>query len=208
MPEELQHLLKRIRTEAVDQAEHDAEEILSQARTKAATLVKEAELKAQSVLAESDTEAKLFTERSSRALDQAGRDLLISVGNGVQQILQGLVEGEAGQAMDTPFLQGLLDKVISAYLGDGGSALEVTVGPEDQAALQSYFREKFQARLAAGSEVTVDPGLGKGFKIHFKDTHVYHDFTREAIADALGDLLQPHLAEVVSKAAQDAANPA
>ncbi len=208
MPEELQHLLKRIRTEAVDQAEQDAEEILGQARTKAANLVKEAEQKAQSILAESDTEAKLFTDRSSRALDQAGRDLLISVGNGVQQILQGLVEGETAQAMDTSFLQGLLDKVINAYLGDGGSALEVTVGPEDAAALQSYFREKLQARLKAGSDVRVDPGLGKGFKIHFKDTHVYHDFTSDAIAEALGDLLQPHLAEIVGKAAQDAANPA
>ena len=71
MPEQLQHLLKRIRTEAVDQAEQEAEEILSQARTRAATLVDEAKQKSQSILAEADTEAGLFTERSSRALDQA-----------------------------------------------------------------------------------------------------------------------------------------
>jgi V/A-type H+-transporting ATPase subunit E len=207
MPEELQHLLKRIRTEGVDQAEHEAEEILSQAKTKAASLVQEAKQKSQTILAEADTKAALFTERSSRALAQAGRDVLISVGNGVQQILQGLVEGEAATAMDTTFLQGLLDKVITAYVGDGGSALEVTVGPDDHAALQSYFREKFQDRLTGGSEVRVDPGLGKGFKIHFKDTHVYHDFTSEAVAEALGELLQPHLAEIVAQAAQNAATP-
>ena len=43
----------------------------------------------------------------------------------------------------------------------------------------------------------------KGFKVSFVDDHVYHDFTKEAIAESLTNFLRPQLAEIVHRVAQE-----
>lgn len=207
MPEQLQNLLQRIRTEAVDQADQEATVILEGARQKASAIVQEAEEKAKAALEKADRDALQFTERSHRALDQAGRDLLISVGNGVQEILQQVIEAEVSTKLTGTFLTDLLDKVVSAYAAGGAPGdLEIVSGPEDVESLRSYFQAKLKSRLAGGGQVTLDERLGAGFKVHLTEGHVSHDFSAEAVAEALGALLQPHLAEIVRKAASTSAD--
>jgi V/A-type H+-transporting ATPase subunit E len=205
MPDQLQHLLQRIRTEAVDQAEREAGVILENARQRAAKLVEEAEGQAKAALEKADRDARQYAERSSRALDQAGRDLLISVGNGVQKILGDVIESEASAALQGDFLEGILGRVISAYVEGGVEGeVQVLVGPEELEGLRAYFQAKLRDRLAGGGDVVLEEGMGAGFKVLFKEGHVAHDFSAGAIAEALGTLLQPHLAEVVRRAAQPA----
>jgi V/A-type H+/Na+-transporting ATPase subunit E len=203
MSDQLQHLLQRIRTEAVEQAEKEGGEILENARQKASGMIREAEEKAEAMLEKADLDSRQYTERSRRALDQAGRDLLISVGHGVQKILREVIESEVTEALEGEFLQDLLDKVVTSYASGGVEGdVEIRVGPEYLEALESYYRGKLKDRLAGGGRVVLDEGMGAGFKVLFTKGHVAHDFSAEAIAEALGSLLQPHLAEIVRRAAQ------
>lgn len=207
MAEELQHLIDRIQREAVDTGEQQAAKIVAQAREKAAAIVKDAEAQAAAIVEKAKADAQQYTARGQQALAQSARDLLITVGTGVEKIFAKLVSDSVDQAMDAATLQSMLTKIVEHYLATGGNAgsLEVLLNPADQSNLSNLFKQRFAAELAKGLQVTVDPRTAKGFKIRLRDKHIEHDFSREAIADAVAQFLRPALSETVYKIAREQA---
>ena len=204
MAEELQHLIDRIQKEAVQAAEDKAGHILSQAKEKAAAMVKDAEAKAKASLAKADKDAEAFTERSTKALEQAARDLLISVGQGVENILQDIVDESVDKALSLDVLKQMLVKMAEAYAQRQGdeSRIELLISEQDQKELIQFFADQYKAKMLHGVEVHVDSSVFKGFKVSFVDSHVYHDFTKEAIAESLVSFPRPQLAEIVHRVAR------
>ncbi len=207
MGEELQHLIERIRTDAVDEAQQQADAILKRARQEAADIKQKAESEARAHIEQAEKDAEVYTERSRKALDQAARDVLISVGQGIEKSVQELVREEVGTAMNGEVMQELLATVVESYLRKEGdiSQIELLLGREDRDRLTDYIKGRYQAQIKEGLRIGEDDGIIKGFRISFKDGTAYHDFSREAIADALGQFLRPELAEVVYSAAHQTA---
>lgn len=205
MAEELQHLIERIQREAVDTGEQQAGKIVAQAKEKAAATVREAEAKAAAIVEKAQKDSEQFTLRGQQALAQSSRDLLITVGQGVEKIFQELVRDTIDQALDAGEIQKLLTRVVEAYLKEGsqGQPLEVLLGKEDKAAIESFFRQRFAGALEKGIEIKADARLVKGFKVRLRDRHIEHDFSRESIADAVSVFLRPILAETVYKIARE-----
>lgn len=203
MPEELQYLIDRIQREAVDTGEQQAAKIVAQAREKAAALVREAEAKGAAIVEKAEIDATLFTQRGEQALAQSARDLLITVGRGVERIFDELADRATDQLVDAKTLQPVLARIMEAYAKDGGHAqnLEVMVSEVDRNALTDYFKQQFAAELDKGMKITVDPRIGKGFKVRRHDRHIEHDFSREAIAEAVSSFLRPALAETIRRVA-------
>ena len=204
MAEELQHLIDRIQKEAVQAAEDKAGHILSQAKEKAAAMVRDAETKAKTSLAKADKDAEAFTERSMKALEQAARDLLISVGQGVENILRDIVDESVDKALTLDVLKQMLVKMAEAYASRQGdeSRIELLISEQDQKELIQFFADQYKAKMLHGVEVHVDSTVFKGFKVSFVDSHVYHDFSKEAIAESLVSFLRPQLAEIVHRVAR------
>ena len=119
MAEELQYLIERIQKEAVDSAEQQAAQLIAQSKDRAAAIVKEAEEKAAAILRKAEQDAQVFTERSMRTLDQAARDLLITVGQGVENIIADIVAEAAGEALKPQVLEQMDSKLDwTQQLGD------------------------------------------------------------------------------------------
>jgi V/A-type H+-transporting ATPase subunit E len=205
MAEELQHLIERIQKEAVDTGEKQAATLVSQAREKAAVIVKEAEDKARALLQKAEKDAEAFTERSTKTLSQAARDLLITVGKGVENILSELVGQSVDKALNIQVLEKMLVRMVESYIAKGGSEtrLEVLVSPEDKKQLEAFFNEQFNQKLKAGVEIRSDKDIIKGFRVGYTNGQVYHDFTQDAIAEALSNFLRPQLAEIVHRVAKE-----
>lgn len=205
MAAELQHLIERIQREAVEAGEQQAARTLAQAKEKAAALVRDAEARAKRELAQADREAEAFTERSLRTLKQAARDLLITVGQGVENILSDIVDEAVDQTLRREVLEQILVQMIQAYFERGGaeSRLEVLVSPQDQKEIKKFFAARYHEKLAGGLEIHADNNIFKGFCVRVQGGKVYHDFTREAIAEALTHFLRPQLAEIVHRAARE-----
>jgi V/A-type H+-transporting ATPase subunit E len=55
--------------------------------------------------------------------------------------------------------------------------------------------------LERGLELHTDDSITRGFKVSFRDNHLYHDFTVQAIADSVSQLLKPPLREIVQRVA-------
>ena len=205
--QELQHLIERIRREAIADAEKKAEKIVSGAREKAAAQVKEAEAKAEALLRKADEDARVFVDRSRRTLEQAARDLLITVGQGVENILSDIVEGALEETLDDDLFRAMLVKIAETYAERDGneSRIEVLVSEKDQEALVQFFAGRYRDSLAKGVAIHTDNKILKGFRVSFTDGHVQHDFTPDAMAEALSTFLRPHLSEIVHRAARGAA---
>lgn len=205
MAEELQHLIERIQKEAVEKAQQEAEAILSRAKEKAAAIVREAEEKAQALLEKAEKDAQAFTERSRKTLEQAARDLLISVGQGVENILRDIVAEAVEEALTIDVLKEMLIRLAEAYAARAGeeTRVDLLISPQDKEQIVAFFAQQYRQRLLRGVEIHVDNELFKGFRVAFVDDHVYHDFSKEAIAEALTQFLRPHLAEIVHRVARE-----
>lgn len=204
MAEELQHLIDRIKQEGIETAEQQATQIIAKAKEKAAAIVKEAEQKAKTYLEDAERNSEAFTQRSTKTLEQAARDLLISVGQGVENILADIVAESVEKALSIEVLKQMLVKMAEAYAARQGneSRINLLISPQDKEELVRYFAEQYRQKLLSGVEIHVDNEIFKGFKVSFVDDHVYHDFTKEAIAESLTNFLRPQLAEIVHRVAQ------
>jgi V/A-type H+-transporting ATPase subunit E len=206
MAEELKHLIERIQKEAVDKSEKDAAQIVAQAREKAAAAVKDAEAKARVILEKAEKDSRVFVERSQRTLEQAARDLLITVGQGIENILEDIVGESVKGAMDPEMLKQMMLKIAQVYATQGGaeSRIEFLIDEKDQAQIVQFFADQYRQHLVQGLTIRAESGIAGGFRVALKDGHIYHEFTKPAIAEALCNFLRPHLAEIVHRAAREA----
>lgn len=199
MAEELKHLIEQIQKEGVEKANEQAETIISQAKDKAAKIVAEAEEKAHKLLKKAETEAEAFAERSVKTLEQAARDLLITVGQGCEKV----VSGTLGQAVDTALSGDFLQQMIKGVIEQSkGSNIVLSVNDADKAALATFCaaltkQSGKEIELVSNSEIL------SGFRVGFKNSNVYLDYTGEAVAEALSAFLRPELAKTVSAIAQE-----
>jgi V/A-type H+/Na+-transporting ATPase subunit E len=204
MVEELQHLIERIQKEAVDAAEQESARVIALAKDKASAILRAAEDQAKELTAKTEADARAFVERSKMTLEQAARDLLITVGKGVEKILSEAVASAVDQAMTIETLQQMLVKIVEAYVTRDGqeSRVDLLVSPRDREQLVRFFADQRRKKLMQGVNLHIDNSVLKGFKVSFVDDHVYHDFTSEAIAEALDNFLRPNLSEIVRRVAR------
>ena len=91
MPEDLQALIDHLQRDAVEEGRRRADALVETARAEADATVREAEARAAEILADAEKEAERRVERGTVALEQAGRDLLITLHQAIDDLFSGLV---------------------------------------------------------------------------------------------------------------------
>lgn len=201
MAEELKHLLDRIQREGVAKADEKADRIVADAEARAAAIVRDAEEKAGQILARAEKDALSFDERGRKALRQAARDTILSVGGAVSHTLDTLVADRIDKALTIDVLKQMLIKIAEAYASGGKTGnIDLVLGPSDEARLRDFILSELRSAVEKGLKVQSDNEIVSGFRISLADGHVHHDFTRDAIAESLCRLLRPHLADIVRDA--------
>lgn len=204
MTDELQSLIERIQREGVAKAASDADAIVARAKAQAEEIVKAAEARAQALLKQAESDARIYTERSTITLTQAARDVLLAVGQGLESILDEVIRRQVGQALSPETLKIMLGRIAQEYAARGmtENRLAVLLNSDDQQALARLVDAGVREALGQGVDLRADDRIIKGFRITSEGGRVVHDFSAAAIAEAIGALLKPRLAEIVSRAAQ------
>ena len=205
---ELEHLINRINQEGVEKGEKEAAEILARAKQHAAAIVGEAEVAAKALMEKAERDSEVYVERSIRSLEHAARDLLIGVGQSIENMIQDIVATETDEALDPKTLKRMMVKMAQAYAEKNGaeSRIELLIGEKDQTEIVRFFARQYRSWLAGGVNISIDRDVRKGFRVVLENERVYHDFTKPAIAEALTNFLRPHLAEIVHRAARGPSN--
>ena len=199
MAEELQSLLERIQKDGVQKAEAEAARLLEQARLQADNLEREAQDRAKAIVAKAERESAAFFERSRRALQQAGRDVVLSVAQSLNDTLSVIVRRDVSEALDAETLKRMLARVVDAYCTHPGGnvRIDILVPPALQREITAFFMDRYAEQMRHGLEIRGDTTLHAGFRVSFSGGNMQHDFSSEAIADALSQLLRPELAQIV-----------
>jgi V/A-type H+-transporting ATPase subunit E len=199
MSEELQSLLERIEKDGVEKADAQATAIVKAAEAKAAELTGNAEAQAAALIAKAEEDSKAFEARSSKALDQAARDTILSVERGVAAIFARIAEKEVDAALDTETIRSIVGTLIETYAkADAtGARMEIVLSEKQRADVVAHLSGRFQEQLAAGLTVEGTSAIASGFKVAVTDKEVEHDFTGEAVAEAMGKLLRSDLASII-----------
>jgi len=199
MAEELKHLIEQIQKEGVEKASKEAETIISQAKEKAAKIVAEAESQAQETLKKAETTSAAFAERSVKTLEQAARDLLITVGQGCEKVVSEILGTKVNESLSGELLQKMIADVVAQ---SEGKNITLSVTESDARSLAAFCAE--QAKQSGKQiELVADAEVLSGFKVGFEGENVVLDYTGEAVAEALSAFLRPELAKTVSGIARD-----
>jgi V/A-type H+-transporting ATPase subunit E len=206
MEEQLQGLLDRIQRDGVEKAEAQAEEIVAAARAEARRIVEEAERAAAEKTAKARQEADLFYERSTTTLEHAGRDFLLQLRGAIERVLRESAKEAVGDGLTPQTMATMLEHMAATYAAQDFKEhrIEVLVGPEDRERFVNLVFERYRDLIGQGLNIQVDDRIQGGFKVSFVDYRLYHDFTIDAIAEALSGLLKPPLDDIVRRAAEAA----
>jgi V/A-type H+/Na+-transporting ATPase subunit E len=199
MPEDLQALIDRLQRDAVEEGQRRAQRLLQEAEAAAAAIVRDAHAAASAEVARAAREADAYAARSRVALEGAGRDLLITVRHALDRLLDDVVHEAVGEQLKPELLGDLIIRMTDAYASRDGRARKATVllSAADLESLVRLFAQRYRDRLRDGVELRLGDAGEKGFRLVLVGDHLEHDFTQEAIAEALKRHLRPHLARIV-----------
>jgi V/A-type H+/Na+-transporting ATPase subunit E len=200
--EELQNLLDKIQRDGVERAEAQAARIVGEAEERARAILEEARASAEASVARAERDAHVFVERAHVALEQGVRDYLLRVQHGIEELLGEIMRGTVAEALTPSVVAQMLIKLSQAYgqAAAGDENVTVLLGERDADEFIELFMADFRRRIAAGVQIHIDDRIRKGFRISFGEGGPYHDFTVEAIAESLAEMLRPPLRDIVRRA--------
>ena len=194
MSENLDDLLEKIQREGVDKANEKAAKLLADAEAKAKDVCARAEAQAKGILEKAEKQAEAYAESSKRTIRQAAANTLIEVEGAVTRLFEKLLSVEVSKSMaDTGLVEGLVAEAVRAY-ADGTGSVSVAAG----AKLCDALRAKLAGQAAKGGvDVVLDETAGNGFRVLLANGRIEHNFTGQAVAEALAAQLRPSLAELL-----------
>ena len=201
MAEELQGILERIQKDGIEKADNEAAQIIAKAKEQAAEITAKAAQEAEALLKKADSDSAAFQQRAEKAIEQAARDVVISVGDAVTETLRSIVEAANDSSLKSDDFPAFIKKIVQAYVESSSpDSIELLVSEEDQERITKYFMTEMTDAMRAGLTISGDHSIISGFVVSLKDKSIYHDFSGETLTDAMSDLLRPQLAEIVKKA--------
>ena len=195
MAEEIQYLIDQIQKEGVEKAELEAEKIINEAKSEAEKIINEAKSEAEKSKSEAIDEAKSFKNKSITAIDQAARDLLITLGQSCEKVVLSTLDVSIKKELKHDYLKMLINKIIE----NQNESLSVLLNESDAKNLIGFVSD-IAKENSNEIDLSVDSNILSGFKIQFKENQVFLDYTNESLTNSLSEFLRPELAKIVSEA--------
>jgi len=202
MPQQVQELIDKIKSEGIEAAEHKGGEIIDQARQKAQSIEAEARKKAEQALAQAKEEIKRLQESTHMALKQASRDTVLSLKKEIERILAQIIKKEVKETLDPQQLAKIIEAAVQSAVDAKAVEGEVVIdfNKNDLEKLQGALLSKLQKQLKKGIRLQSSGDIAGGFTISFDDGRSSFDFTDESLASYLAAYLNAQTASLVKEA--------
>lgn len=197
MESQLQSLIDKIKTDGVAEAENQAQAIIAEAEKNASRIEADAKSKADEIEERAKQEAARTEEAGKKALEQAGRNLVLGLEKNITSLFDGVMKEEIKSALTPDVLANLLEKIVTKW--DSGKGVVVELSKEDASALTSGFLGKLQEKAKGGLTLHPVDTVDAGFSIGEKDGSAYYDFSDWGIAEVLAEYLNPMLGDILKK---------
>jgi len=127
---QLQELLERIRSEGVETATQQAEEIIRKAQSEALEIVNRAKKEAEEAQEEAARRIEAMERASRESLLQASRDAMIALKQSVQRLLDTAIRANVTAAFDEKMAAQVIPEVLKALALGQANDVEVLLPPD------------------------------------------------------------------------------
>lgn len=200
MDVQLKELLEKINKDGVESAQQKSSEIINDAEKKAESIIADARKKAEKIISDAKDDAERAEAGGKAAISQAGRDLILKTKTELESLFKAIVDADTKTAMSGSVLENAIVTVVKTWAS--GSDYDIQLSEKDFAELEKGLLSKLSSELKKGVEIKPFPGVDYGFRLTEKDGRAYFNFTAEAVAANLAELLNPKLSEIVKKSAE------
>lgn len=196
MESKLEHLIEKIKSDGIDEAQKAADEIIERARSEADQIRARSREEAEGIIAEAERKAEKISLNGEAALRQAARDTVLTTREQLTGLLDRVFKAKIGGSLDPDFLKELIARAADNFEGD----VEVLVNEKDAKALADFVLAHSRDGLDPTVTFKVDRSISGGFRIGLKGGDVHYDFTDESIMEFLSEFLNPAIRKILDKA--------
>ncbi len=189
----LDGLIAKVKTEAIEASEKEAQKIINEAKHKAEQIVAKAEADKKALISDAEKQAEGLVKKGKIALNQAARDVQISVKNDIEKLLKSVLEVEVKEAFTADLYTQVISKVMDS-LGEN-TAIALPSDLEDQM-VKSIQKRVGEPKITA--KIITKNDLLSGLSVSNTDEGWSYDITAEEIADLLSQHLSPKWAELLN----------
>ncbi|MDD2689696.1 MAG: V-type ATP synthase subunit E family protein [Candidatus Omnitrophica bacterium] len=202
MAEEIKGLIEKIRQEGIEAAEKKAREIEQEAAKKAEQIIAEAKKQYESLISKAGEKAKKDELAAKSSLQQAGRDLLISLRKQILSMLDKVVLEQVSRALNPEELAKILTTIIREQKEKPTQEIIISLKKEDAETLQKHFFSSLKEEAKKGIVLRPSEEIRAGFMISFDRGKSHFDFTDQALAEYITKYLKPKLSELLNSISQ------
>lgn len=187
----LENLIEKIKSEGVDTANKQADDIVVKAKADAAKIIEAAKSEALTIKDNAEKEAEDFKANAEASVKQASRDTVLSLKDKIKSLFDAVLSKQVGAAFDEAFMKDLIVKIVENW--SQGKDVSVLAGAIDVEKLKGMV----VSELKKDMEIKLDNKITNGFRIGIKGEDLTYDFTDESVLEALKLFLNPKLAELL-----------
>jgi V/A-type H+-transporting ATPase subunit E len=203
MAEEIKNLIEKIQEEGIKAAEDKAKEIELEAKRKAEEILKKAQTEAEKILSEASEKVSRLEQSAKISINQAGRDLILSLKEEIDVMLQRLIQSSISQALSPQEMAKILVDLIKKLGSHDKEDVLVLLKKDDLEKLQKEYLDRIKEETKKGIILRPSQDITGGFIISFDSGKSHFDFTDKALTEYLGSFIKPHLREILNNTKKD-----
>lgn len=190
----LDNLITRLKTEAIEKAEQEAGKIIDEAQRKADTIMSDSMAQKSQMLEEAKREADAILHKGQGALQQASRDVCLTVQNDLLGILGKVLETEVKRTFTVELTKTTVEQVIENV----GKPSEISLPVSVQQELADFILQRLQQ---SDELLTIkgDDQLLQGFTITRTDLGWKYEISPEEVSELLYAHLTPAWINLLKK---------
>ena len=201
MAEELQGLLDRIHKEGIQKAETEKKELITQAQKEADAILKKADTDAKMMVKKAQEKAKKEEEKAKASIQQAARDIVITLKTELLERLNRCVQDLTAKAMTPELMSDITGKMADSFAKSSGKEAELSLifSSKDLDKMTEHFKVNLADSLKKQPEILKSSDFSAGLQIGFKGSDVFLDFSDEALTEIISGYVGSKLAAILNE---------
>jgi V/A-type H+-transporting ATPase subunit E len=195
MDTKLDTLIEKLKTEGVEAARQQSDDIIDKAKKEAEQIIKKAKTDADSLVKQAETKALEFKGNSEAAIHQASRDMVLVLEEKIIKLFNKTLKAKVENSLSDELIKSLISKIAEQIKPEG--IVGIQINDSEKSNLMKVLQSGLKDTLKNEFEIKVSNRINKGFRIGIKDEDVYYDFTDESITSSLLEFLNPTLQKLV-----------
>jgi V/A-type H+-transporting ATPase subunit E len=191
----LDGLIAKVKSEAIERAEKEAQEIIDDAKAQAAKILEKANAEKEQRISEAEEQANAIRHKADIALNQAAREVSIATKNDLLALFKAVLQAEV-QAVYDPDLYKTLVLHIVDTVGEN-SAITLPYHLEEQVVKEIH---KKVANSEKSVKILQSNQLLNGLKVTKTDEGWSYNITAEEVTELLNQQLSKKWMDIFNQA--------